>query len=112
MSYYHDDITMLRAKFNQSSTQDRVRPPTRRLFLGDEGVPEAGTRGFRYLMLAHRSGDEFGLAQLGAEHEFALGHPARPVVAVESIGALSLPTTTSERGAVGREWGRKERMRW
>src|SRR3546814_1477662 len=67
MSYYHDDITMLRAKFNQSSTQDRGRPPTRRLFLGDEGVPEAGTRGFRYLMLAHRSGVESGIAQLRSE---------------------------------------------
>src|SRR3546814_20858472 len=90
MSYYHDDITMLRAKFNQSSTQDRGRPPTRRLFLGDEGVPEAGTRGFRYLMLAHRSGVESGIAQLGREIACDIGQPEGLVVVIEIIGALRL----------------------
>src|SRR3546814_16958069 len=81
---------MLRAKFNQSSTQDRGRPPTRRLFLGDEGVPEAGTRGFRYLMLAHRSGVESGIAQLGREIACDIGQPAGLVVVIEIIGALRL----------------------
>src|SRR3546814_9312548 len=75
MSYYHDDITMLRAKFNQSSTQHRGRPPTRRLFLGDAGVPEAGTRGFRYLMLAYRSGVESGSARLAGELPCDISQP-------------------------------------
>src|SRR3546814_7524537 len=81
---------MVRAKFNQTATRARGRPPTRRLFLGDEGVPEAGTRGFRYLMLAHRSGVESGIAQLGREIACDIGQPEGLVVVIEIIGALRL----------------------